>query len=59
VPGKDELDNIWTYGGPLILGGGDEVGTIPMQVGEGWPVGDMFSNDSYLVNEVQTGTLIP
>ncbi|MHC4337845.1 MAG: type II secretion system protein [Planctomycetota bacterium] len=57
VPGKDELDNIWTYGGDLDLGGCDEVGAIPMQVGEGWPVGEMFSNDAYLVNEVQTGTL--
>ncbi len=50
-------DNIWTYGGDSSLGGGDADGTIPMQVGEGWPIGEHFSNDSYLVNEVQTGTL--
>ena len=59
VPGSDELDNIWTYGGDPLLGGGAVDGTIPMQVGDGWPEGDMFSNDAYLVNEVQTGTLIP
>ena len=57
VPGTNELDNIWTYGGAPQTGGGHAVGTIPVQVGEGWPVGDMFSNDAYLVNEVQTGTL--
>jgi prepilin-type N-terminal cleavage/methylation domain-containing protein len=57
VPGSDTLDNIWTYGGVDVDGGGDELGTIPLQVGEGWPVGLTFSNDAYLVNEVQTGLL--
>jgi len=57
IPGTVDLDNIWTYGGVVLDGGGAVDGTIPMQVGEGWPVGDTFSNDSYLVNEVQTGTL--
>jgi hypothetical protein len=56
VPGSDTLDNIWTYGGVLLDGGGDAVGTIPTGVGIGWPVGDTFTNDSYLVNEIQTGT---
>ncbi|MHC4365886.1 MAG: type II secretion system protein [Planctomycetota bacterium] len=50
-------DNIWTYGGDPATGGGDPNGTAPTQAGQGWPVGDYFSNDAYLVNEVQTGTL--
>ena len=59
VPGTNELDNIWTYGGDPDLGGGAVDGVIPMQVGQGWPEGETFSNDAYLVNEVQTGTLTP
>ena len=49
-------DNIWTYGGDPALGGGDPNGTPPTNVGDGWPVGYYFSNDAYLVNELQTGT---
>ena len=56
VPGTDLLDNIWTFGGVALDGGGDAVGTIPTGVGDGWPVGETFSNDAYLVNEIQTGT---
>ena len=50
-------DNIWTYGGDPDVGGGDSVGTPPLDVGDGYPIGKTFSNDAYLVNEVQTGTL--
>lgn len=48
-------DNIWTHGGHDYLGGGDPNGTPPVDVGDGYPHGWYFSNDAYLVNEVQTG----
>jgi len=48
-------DNIWTYGGDPYVGGGDPNGTPPTNIGDGWPQGECFSNDAYLVNEVQTG----
>jgi len=47
-------DNIWTYGGDDYVGGGDPNGTPPTNSGDGWPQGECFSNDAYLVNEVQT-----
>jgi len=56
VPGSDELDNIWTYGGDDVTGGGDPAGTAPTNVGDGYPIGRTFSNDAYLVNEYQNGT---
>jgi len=48
-------DNIWTYGGDPATGGGDPNGTPPVDVGDGYPIGRTFSNDAYLVNEIQTG----
>ena len=48
-------DNIWTYGGDPAIGGGDPNGTPPVDVGDGYPQGECFSNDAYLVNEIQTG----
>jgi hypothetical protein len=44
-------DNIYTYGGDPVSGGGDPNGTGPMRSGDGAPVGN---NDAYLVSERNT-----